>query len=492
METGIQLRDYQAEFIECIRVAMRNKHTRIIGQLGTGGGKTYCFTYIAKVASEVNKKNVLVLSNRKKLHKQAYQAFSDFNVDYDVIDSKTKKLPTNKVNVALIGTMKSRCAKRLDFQMFVSRQDIVIIDECDQGDFFGIFKYFDSKTIVIGVTATPISANSKKPLSDYYQVIVQGKSIEWMIDKGHLCEPNYYEPCKIDFSGVKMKGGDFDPSELEKIYSEKQVFEGLKESKEKHWGNRKTLVFCPNVTVSKQVAEELGFLHIDGYMSDSEQSEVLTKFHTDISEYGLCTSDLLVAGYDFPPIENIVFYIATDSLRKYLQICGRGSRPCDGEDKYFGLHKKAFYIFDFGGNVKRHGYWHSERTWTLEKKKKRTKKDRLEMYPIKDCPECGCLMPAQSKKCPNPECGYVYHVNEKEKLRAELEMMSYAEIKAKVKEVNSLKELEEIRIAKDYKQGWLLRQLTCVADFEEYARFKGYKSGWVKRQVEFYEKNLVG
>ena len=126
----------------------------------------------------------------------------------------------------------------------------------------------------------------------------------------------------------------------------------------------------------------------------------------------------------------------------------------------------------------------------LEPRKRITKKDKLDVYPIKTCEKCGALIPNQSKQC--PECLYIFPVSEKEKVKVRLKMMSYYEIKAKMSDkATTVAEKEQLREVNGYKLGWVLRSFTTVQEFQEYADLKGYKKGWVKRQLEFYEKNLL-
>lgn len=480
METGIQLRDYQETLINDLRKSMKGDNKRIIMQLGTGGGKTVCFTYMVKTASERNRK-CMILTDRVALLEQAGGTFDKFGLAHSTITAETKTIPRHCVIVAMSETIKRRCDKRLDYQMLLSNIDLLIIDEAHKATFNKVFKYLNPSCIVIGATATPISANPKTPLIDYYNTIVQGHSIEWMIENNYLAKPLYSRKKLANFDGLKKKGKDFDNAKLEEIYTDVKVFDGLKEAKTNLFGGRKTIIFCSNVQVSRQVADELDCLHVDGYMAIHERESIMYDFEND--PHGVISNvDILTTGYDHPPAVNIVLYRDTLSLPLYLQMCGRGSRMCEGKTK--------FYIYDFGRNIERFGYWHSERIWKLEKSTPSKKRDKLDIFPVKDCPECECLIPKSSKKC--PECGYVFPVSEAEKVKVELEMISFDEIKAKLNNENtSISEKESIRKAKGYKIGFLLRQFKSVADFEEYANLKGYKRGWVQRQVSFYENNLT-
>ena len=62
-------RDYQVSGVESILEKFQT-HQRILYQLSTGGGKTFCFTMLSKKWSEEKKQKVLVLCHRNELVEQ--------------------------------------------------------------------------------------------------------------------------------------------------------------------------------------------------------------------------------------------------------------------------------------------------------------------------------------------------------------------------------------------------------------------------------------
>lgn len=471
----ITLYDYQDELIALLRNSMNRGNKHIIMQLGTGGGKTITFSYMVKKAVE---KGIycLIITDRVKLLEQAGGTFDKVGItDYDIITRETKVMPSSRVVIAMAETLKRRLAGRLDAQMMMQKFGLVIIDEAHKGTFNKIFSYISTKAYVIGATATPISANKKEPLSKYYDDLVQGVSIEEMIKRCKLSKPWYGCKKLADFSGLKIKGSDFDDKQLEDIYTDVKLFAGLEEWKKNDYKDRKTVIFCSNVKVSKEVAQLLGCLHIDGYMSQLEQEHILYQFENTDGAI-ISNVDMLTTGYDCPEITNVVLYRDTLSLPLFLQMCGRGSRITDT--------KKRFYIYDFGRNIQRFGYWHIDRTWSLEPPSKKKKTDKDGMFAMKECPKCGYYIHAALKEC--PDCGYVYPISEKEKLKIEFELLSYDEIVAKARSTDNVEKIEALREAKGYKKNWTLRQFTSAYQFQEYARLKGYKSGWSKRMIDYY------
>jgi len=469
----ICLRDYQNDIVAEARKEFAKGNTRLITQLATGGGKTIIFSYMVKQAS--GRGNLcLILTDRVELLEQAGGTFDKLGIKYENITAKTRSIPTSRVTVAMVETIKRRAKSRLDFQMFLRRVQLLIIDEAHKQAFDPIFQWLSPDCYVIGATATPIRQNAKKPLSDYFSAIVKGPTIESLISDNFLAKPKYFG-VSIDLSKVRKVRGEFDERDQEKLFTETKVFEGLKHNLDKHAKGKKTMIFCPNVASSKNVARELCCLHIDGEMQPHERASILHEFETTPGAI-LTNCAITTTGYDCPSIECIVLYRATTSLPLYLQMIGRGSRVT--------ATKTDFTILDFGMNVQRFGYWHLDREWSLQPPKKKSKKQ--DVFPVKFCPECGAILAAQAKTC--QECGYVYPVTEKERVFAELQELSYSDIQLKMACAESIEEMEQIRQAKGYKVGYLLHKFKEREQFEQYAKLKNYHRGWVDHQVKIYLK----
>lgn len=468
----LTLRPYQSKLIDDIRQKFRQGLTRLILQLPTGAGKTVVFTHMVKTASERGNR-CLILTDRIELLEQAGGTFSKLGLSYENITASTRSVPTSRVTVAMVETMKRRVKQRLDFTIFLKNIDLLICDEIHKSSFDPIFAFLKPECYVIGATATPIRQNAKKPLSDYFSTIVTGPSISDLISQGYLSKPRYFG-VTIDLSTVKIKAGEFDERDQERVFSEIRVFEGLRENLDRHAKGLKTMIFCPSVASSEKVARDLNCLQVDGTMQPQERDRILTAFETTPGAI-LTNCAITTTGYDHPGIECIVLYRATTSLPLYLQMIGRGSRVTET--------KRTFTILDFGMNVQRFGYWHIDRIWSLNppKKKNRNKQD---VFPVKFCPSCGAVVSVNVKTC--EYCGFIWPVTEKERVYAELQELSYSEIQRRMSEAKSVQEMEEIRVAKGYKVGYLLHKFTSEEQFKEYERLRGYKKGWAYIQAKNY------
>lgn len=92
----------------------------------------------------------------------------------------------------------------------------------------------------------------------------------------------------------------------------------------------KAVVFCVNVKHSKKVVESfkaagISAVHLDGKTPKPERARILEAYKR--GQYRVLSNvDVLTAGFDEWTIETIIVNLATKSLPKWLQMCGRGSR----------------------------------------------------------------------------------------------------------------------------------------------------------------------
>lgn len=139
--------------------------------------------------------------------------------------------------------------------------------------------------------------------------------------------------------------------------------------------------------------------------NEHERVEILEWFRTTPDAI-LCNVGIATMGYDEPTVQEVILNFATLSLMKYIQCCGRGSRPIDGDWIVKNQHrypyelqqKYEFGIHDLGGNHVRFRDWNEDRDW-----------QRLFDYPervfdgvapMKTCPDCESLVHAAIRICP--------------------------------------------------------------------------------------------
>ena len=473
----IQLRDYQKQAKTNIRNSFLQKKQRVILQLPTGSGKTVIFTDIAKSVSELGKK-AIVFTDRKELLKQAGGTFEKFGLKPKYLNAEAKNITDAGLYVAMIETMKRRIDKP-GYADFIQGFDLIIIDEAHKQNFDKIFQHLGKNQYVIGATATPYRDGKMKPLKDYYDEIIIGNQIKQLIATGHLCDVIHYGVPIQGLDKVKITRGDFDEKQMGELYQDVKLFAGVVSNYKKHCNGKKALLFCATVKNSISMTEQLNAegipaMHLDATTPKSEREKILQNF-ADNRFKVLSNVGILTTGYDQPDIEVIITYRATRSLPLWLQMCGRGSRPSPG--------KNRFTILDFGENTKRHGFWNDDRKWTLENAKPPKKKGAA---PVKECKGCGALIHNNTIICPYCEFEHVKEVKPKSYVEIMLQQMTPSEVQRNNWNVY---EIEQVRLAKGYKLGWVCHRLKTLEDFQDYERLRGFKKGWSHFNFRKYVRN---
>jgi len=386
-------------------------HRKVIGQLPTGGGKTFCFAsitqrFIERQHAAGGVPRVLILVHRTELLKQARKSLLNLcGIVAHPIQAGTQWIPDAPVYVGMVESAHRRLAK-------LPPIGLVIIDEAHLNLFSKIHAEFPD-AFFIGFTATPISANKKKPLKGLYSDIVCGPQISELIASGALCQNITVSPRDIvNRAELAIKNGEFDTEGMAQSYSKPKYVQNTVEAYRKHGYEAgratKCLVFNVNIAHSLAVCEafrEAGYpcRHLDGTETPYRRSEVLRWF-AETPDAILCNVAVLTAGFDEPTVETIIVNRATMSMPLWLQITGRGSRVTE--------FKRMFKIIDLGGNAITHGDWNADRNWSDLFHNPKKPKEAPQVAPCKSCPACDSILPAGIRVC--PYCGYEYPSREEE------------------------------------------------------------------------------
>ena len=416
---SITLYPYQQRLIDATRDGMAHSR-RVIMTLPTGGGKTVCFSFMANTAAKRGKK-VLILSSRTEIMAQNAATIRKYGADVVCIHPATKYIPETHAAVAMVQTLQRR-VKKPEWQEYMQSIDLLIIDECHENISNFIFQYLSDKCYVVGVTATPRRYGGQEQLANFYKEIVCGPSVKELIALGKLTPAKHYSFKAPDLSDVKVDfaSGDYNYAALAQKYETREQYAGVVENYQRICPNTKAIVFCVSATQAIETTNEFIDAGINAkyLLSDTshasdpnsgDRDKVIEDFNNNRIKV-LVNVGILVAGFDCPDVETIVFAYATQSITKWLQALGRGAR--------IAPHKPFFYALDFGNNVSRLGLYDADRTWSLFHERKATGG----VPPMKECPEdkggCGRLIPAQSLEC--PFCGHIFPTD-KEIYKIELE-----------------------------------------------------------------------
>ena len=247
---GKELYQYQKgaiqKIFECFESADDDYH--LLYQLPTGGGKTVIFSEIVRQYLKTRQKKVLVMTHRIELCKQTSAVLSEFGVTNKVIDSKARLDDQSEYDcfVAMVETLNNRLK---DDKLDISDIGLVIIDEAHYNSFTKLFKFFDN-SFILGVTATPLSSNIELPMTDNYNELIVGESIESLIENRFLAQANMYSYNVGLTSLIVGANGDYTVKSSEDLYTNSEMLTKLMTAYNEKCLNKKTLIFNNGINTS--------------------------------------------------------------------------------------------------------------------------------------------------------------------------------------------------------------------------------------------------
>ncbi|WP_299554453.1 DEAD/DEAH box helicase family protein [Seonamhaeicola sp.] len=358
-KTGKDLYSYQKGAINKIFKSFDESPSdyHLLYQLPTGGGKTVIFSEIVRQYLKNHQKKVLVMTHRIELCKQTSNMLTEFGVVNKVVDSKADLSDQAEYScfVAMVETLNNRLH---DDKLDISDIGLVIIDEAHYNSFTKLFKFF-SQSFILGVTATPLSSSIELPMTDNYDELIVGESIESLIENGFLARAEMFSYNVGLTSLVVGANGDYTVKSSEDLYTDDNMLSKLIRAYEERSKGKKTLIFNNGINTSLHVYDTFrraGYpiAHLDNTHSKKERAYIL-KWFKETPDAILTSVSILTTGFDEPTVESIILNRATKSLTLYYQMIGRGSRVLE--------HKKSFLVIDLGNNFHRFGPWGDNLDW---------------------------------------------------------------------------------------------------------------------------------
>lgn len=394
---------FQNTAVGDLRYAISLGYRKLLLVAPTGSGKTVIAAQIVKSATDKGRR-VMFLAHRRELVNQCADKLLKFGVDHGILMSGEFPYGAADCQVASIDTLRARCitSEKLPFP----HADIIIIDECHRSLAPTYLKIIEAYpyAIIIGLTATPIRSDGKG-LGHVYDHMVQCPTVQQLTDLGHLVPAITFAPTIPDLTGIKMRGGDYDPVELEARLNHRSLVGDIVA----HWhrlaSDRKTVVFASGVKHSIHLRDEfhksgVNVAHVDGDTPVRERQQIVNDLkigHVQV----VCNYGVFTEGFDEPSLAACVLARSTKNLGLYLQMAGRPLRPF--------ANKENTFIIDHSGNVYEHGFVSDERNWVLEEGRAldsntdKRQKEFDEKKPI-TCVKC---MTVYSGQLPCPHCGHI-------------------------------------------------------------------------------------
>lgn len=382
-----KLRDYQSNILNALYKSLKTNN-KILLSLPTGAGKTIMMYAWAKKMSEKGLKTVIVV-DREELVEQTVKL--DNNISVLKACSDYIFNPDKKIQVIMLQT-----GYRREEQLLELKPDYIFFDEIHQyieGSMFRALCDFMNTAKIIGVTATPI--DSKGYLLEGFDDYIGDLQVKDLIDKGYLVKPVYYTPSdyNLDLSCVRMTNGDYNIEDLDTVMINKNCAEKIYNGWKNKASDRHTICFCSSIKQANYLAYHFNNkgIKVEVLTSDDilPNRRAIIKGFKDKKIDILFNVGILVAGFDDPTVDCIMFTNPTRVLRRYLQQSGRGLRISE--------NKSNCLMLDFADVVRQHGFCDDLRFFRKRKKIE-------DECNIKECPECGSIIAKNLKKC--PYCNY--------------------------------------------------------------------------------------
>ncbi|PAJ74515.1 DEAD/DEAH box helicase [Pseudoalteromonas sp. NBT06-2] len=375
--SGKAPRYYQLQAINKSIEAISNDQKRILLVMATGTGKTYtAFQIIWRLWKSRQKKRILFLADRNILVDQSKT--NDFLPFGPAMTKVTKRTvdPAYEIHLALYQALTGpeehqKAFKQVDRDFF----DLIIIDECHRGSanedsaWREILEYFDSAT-QIGLTATPKETDEVSNI-DYFGESVYTYSLKEGIEDGFLAPYKVVRvDLDVDLQGWRPTKGQIDKNgEVidDRIYNQKDfdrtlvieertelVAQTITSYLKRTDPMAKTIVFCNDIDHAERMRRALINLNPeqvaknDKYVmkitGDDEIGKAqLENFCNPKKAYPVIatTSELMTTGVDAKTCKLVVLDQNIQSMTKFKQVIGRGTRI---DDRY---NKLWFTILDF-------------------------------------------------------------------------------------------------------------------------------------------------
>lgn len=457
-----RLRPYQQQAITDLRAAVSAGALAPLYVLPTGGGKSVIFTALASGALARGRR-VVVLAHRRELVAQGAAHLARAGLHVGIIAPWATADPSAPAQVASVQTL----VRRLDA---TPEPDLLVIDEAHHaaaGSWRAIREAWP-KAIAVGVTATPIRLDGAG-LGEVFDALVLGPSARELTADGYLVPAEVWCPSVPDLAGVRTRGGDWSPEDLERALERSAIVGDAVASFQQHVPDGTAVAFCVSVAAARSTAA--------AFNASGIQAAVLTGDASGTSRQGvlddlsaerirvLCTVDVVSEGFDLPQIAAAILLRPTKSLGLYLQQVGRALRPAPG--------KTRAIILDHAGNALRHGLPSEDRDWSLDgiqRRHGRPAADDDEAVSVRQCMSCYAVFET-GPVC--PFCGSVPAPTKRELREREGELRLLAEREAA--RVAAVRQAEE-------------RRTETLEDLLRIEKERGYKKGWARLRWAIRQK----
>lgn len=408
-----KLRPYQSRAIDLLRKRVCEGKRRILLVAPTAAGKMTMLASIIRTSSVP----VLFIAHRLELIDQCVDQLARLGItNVGVMRADDERTDSScSTQIASIATLARRRKPPAG---------LVLIDEAHRAaadSYLDIIFEHYKEAIILGFTATPTRYDGR-PLGNLFEVLDVVCTYAELIKGGFIVEPICFaSPQKIDLSGVRISGGDYDEEQLGEVMRNTSLVGNLLE----HWQRlahmypkpdgtpgmvegprRRTFIFASGIKHSLDICERFSkagvkIAHLDGTTPERERRRII-KALGDGDLEAITNVGVLLEGVDVPSAKCVAHARPTRSLVLYRQSVGRILRPWHPGCPPGCLEHPSLapLLLDHAENMDEHGAPHEDLHWELT-----TKSRRFDSAPppMRICKSCYAYMPAHRILC--PYCG---------------------------------------------------------------------------------------
>lgn len=332
----MQLRPYQAEALEAVREAYRQRQRRVLVVMPTGTGKTLLFAEIARLA----KGPVLVLAHRQELVEQARDkiaAWCDYVVAIEMADRREFTRPDGERPKIAVASVQSLARRLRGIPRDAFR--IVVVDEAHHAtaaSYRTLLEHF--RCHVLGVTATP-DRSDKVGLAEVFDSVAYDYDMLTAIHDGWLAPiRSFLVQTRADFSRARKVAGELSTRDVERELTKDLHLAEIATPILRERGERPAIVFAASVAHAHALARVLNELAgdasfaaaLDGSTLLDARAPVLQRFRRGEIKV-LVNCALFTEGFDVPEIALVAIARPVLSRSFYAQMVGRGTRIAPGK-----------------------------------------------------------------------------------------------------------------------------------------------------------------
>ena len=373
------LRPYQTAALDAIARELATGNNRILIQLATGLGKTFCAASLLKHGligawlEQYPDSRVLFFVHREEIVDQAAEAFQEINpgVMVSIEQGPRRANRYADVVVASIQTLAASNGRRLDDLIRYRPFRVVVADECHratsasyvntlvrlgflppadatdvdddvildatqlQANLMAWDERAPKDRLLLGMTATP-NRTDGVGLAAVFQSLVFSYPLRKGIEDGYLVP---IVPWVVDTStnidAVKMQRGDFAPGDLQKTINTEERNRLTVAGWLKKADGRPTIAFTAGVAHAHDLASAftvagVSARAVSGETPKDERRQILADYRAGLVTV-LTNAQVFTEGTDLPLTSCILMAKPTKSGLTYEQCVGRGLRLYEGK-----------------------------------------------------------------------------------------------------------------------------------------------------------------